>query len=364
MKKLLIVILPFIMVPALALAEPPPPPHIKPLDVKDKDSKDGPKDEDIIDKLDKKASDQPKDDADAGEKSEKAEKTEKEVTVECKPEADWPGGLKMPCDKRIKMLLYDEADVYTITTRYGYQTNIVFAPQEEIETISVGDRSLWQIIPSGNRMFIRPMEEDVLTNMTVLTNKHSYQFDLKSVSPDKTVGNIYVAQFVYPDEKKKPNAMMAAAAAVPAPPAAAAQMAMMPPPAAPAMMPPAMPAAAPAAQPGPSVMPPVYRPPITSQAPMPGMMQPVFPNYSYTYAGPDELAPLQVYDDGKSTYLKYRDVNQPLPNVFVIGSNGKEMPVHFNVRGEYVVIDAVAGEMALKNSDGTVHIYNEMLNPG
>ena len=111
------------------------------------------------------------------------------------------GNLSLRGDRRIKWLLYDETDVYTITTRYGYQTNVIFSPQEEIELISVGDRSLWQIIPSGNRMFIRPMEEDVITNMTVITNKHSYQFDLKSLSADKS-GNIYVAQFVYPDTKK------------------------------------------------------------------------------------------------------------------------------------------------------------------
>src|SRR5690349_19344959 len=110
----------------------------------------------------------------------------------------------LPSDERIKLLAYDESDVYTITTRYGYQTNIVFGPSEEIETISVGDHSMWQIIPSGNRLFIRPMEEDVTTNMTVLTSKHSYQFDLKSVPGDKTAGNIYVAMFVYKDEKKRP----------------------------------------------------------------------------------------------------------------------------------------------------------------
>jgi len=76
-------------------------------------------------------------------------------------------------DSRIKLLPYDESDVYTITTRPGYQTNVVFGRGEEIQTISVGDRSFWQLIPAGNRLFIRPMNEDVSTNMTILTNRHS-----------------------------------------------------------------------------------------------------------------------------------------------------------------------------------------------
>src|SRR5688572_30855497 len=76
----------------------------------------------------------------------------------------------LPVDNRIKILTYSPLDVYKITTKYGYQTSLVFANNEEISTVSVGDRSLWQIIPSGNRIFIRPMVDDVATNMTVITS--------------------------------------------------------------------------------------------------------------------------------------------------------------------------------------------------
>ena len=285
-----------------------------------------------------------------------------------KPETD---GLLFQGDKRIKMLMYDETDVYTITTRYGYQTNIIFSPQEEIELISVGDRSLWQIIPTGNRMFIRPMEEDVVTNMTVLTNKHSYQFDLKSLPADKT-GNIYVAQFVYPGPKTAPS------------------VGNMPPP--PGMIPPlampAMPSLPPSSSPfgvGPSVpnhtpvvsdAPPAYptqpnQPvPLTPETPAPHVVAQVSPassataNYSYTYSGPDELAPLQVYDDGHSTYLKYRNADTLTPTVFAVDPSGKETPVSYSIKGNYMVVDAVAGELAVKKNETVVHVFNEMLNPG
>ena len=236
-------------------------------------------------------------------------------------------------DSRIKTILYDETDVYTITTKYGYQTNVIFSPKEEIQTISVGDRSLWQIIPAGNRLFIRPMEDDITTNMTVITNKHSYYFDIKSIAADKTTGNIYVAKFIYPDEKKKeapaPETMHAAATTAVANPV------------------PTSATAAPSA--------------ITGA----GITQPGLPNYNYTYSGPDNLAPVQIFDDGKSTFFKFSDISQPLPNIFIVGAHGQERAVSYYVNPKnLVVVDTVAEEMALKSTAGTVHIYNETLNPG
>jgi len=216
----------------------------------------------------------------------------------------------LPVDGRIKLLMYDESDVYTITTKYGYQSNIVFGPGEEIQTISVGDRSLWQLIPAGNRLFIRPMEDGAQTNMTLLTNKHSYQFDLKSLANGKKGGNIYVARFVYPDDKPKHAAETARS-----------------------------------------------RP-----APAPVIAQPVYPNYNYTYAGPDEAAPVQAYDDGKSTFIQYRD-NQPLPSITIVDADGKEKSASYYVKNNLMVIETVAGEWRLEGNNGTVYLYNEMLNP-
>jgi type IV secretory pathway VirB9-like protein len=301
-------------------------------------------------------------------------------------------------DNRIKLMMYNETDVFTITTRYGYQTNIVFAPQEAIETISVGDRSLWQIIPAGNRIFIRPMEEDATTNMTVLTNKRSYQFDLTSLGPAMTEGNIYVATFIYPEDQKPAPADSWTLGGAPPPAEQADAAPLAPPPSAvppegmplpPASAPPPQ-AAVPMAQTAPGPLPaewyvpkpgeaapppaahaadtaPAPQPLVTGQplAPAPAMAPavPVYPNYNYTYSGADELAPLQVYDDGKYTYLKYRDWNQPPPSVYVVDAAGREAQVGFSVKGDFMFIEAVAPEMLLRSASGAIRIYNEMLNP-
>ncbi len=364
-------------------------PDIPPSDGKsDKKDKDTDKVDNKKDKSDDK--DAKKDDADSknkeendsdtdkkGKKKHKAKMNKVEDVDDVKPaehkSANTPGD-DLPGDSRIKLMLYDESDVYTVTTRYGYQTNIVFAPQEEIELISVGDRSLWQIIPNGNRMFIRPMEEDVITNMTVLTNKHSYQFDLKSLAPEKS-GNIYVARFVYEQPKRPAPPLMdtlppgyALAPGLPGMPE--------PPPAgAPFGIGPSVPSQSQIAAntgPAPSATP---LPPMNVGAPLnpanTGYSEALhagaiksYPNYSYTYAGPDEVAPLQVYDDGRSTYLKYRDVSKLAPSVFSVDKAGHETPVNYAIKGDFVVIDAVAGELELKSGGNVIHVFNEVLNPG
>ena len=240
----------------------------------------------------------------------------------------------LPVDSRIKILIYDESDVYTITTKYGYQTNLVFAPQEELQTISMGDRSLWQIIPSGNRLFIRPMDVNVTTNMTILTNKRSYQFDLVSLSEDDEAKPLYVAQFRYPEDEHKKRRRRAYSE--------------------PSVMHP--PAQDPPAAAG-------FRPVEPPAAPVPSSAAPATPNYNYTYSGPDTLAPVQVFDDGKSTFIKHRDAATPLPAISVRGADGKERPVTAYVKEEQMIINEVAGEILLKHGDQTVAVYNEVLNP-
>jgi type IV secretion system protein VirB9 len=249
--------------------------------------------------------------------------------------------------RRMLTLEYSADDIYSIPTKCGYQTSIVFDSDEEIETISVGDRSTWQIIPAGSRLFIRPLVEGIATNMTVLTNQRSYQFDIKSARGKKGPV-VYVAKFTYKPETPAPTAAPFESASAPA----ITQLPFTSPTAktTPAFVPPPMPASDPRPS-GP-------RPPAHV-----GITTPENPNYNYTYAGPDDLAPLRVYDDGSATYIKYRDVNQPIPNAYVRDASGNETMVPSRVQNGLMVIDAVAGELALKNSSGIVQIYNENINP-
>ncbi len=110
--------------------------------------------------------------------------------------------VPITADSRIKTLVFNENEVYSVTTHYGYQANIEFGRNENIEAVSVGDRVGWQIVPAGRRLFIRAMEENAHTNMTIVTNKRAYQFDLHSSASNAVFGSeelTYVLRFYYPD---------------------------------------------------------------------------------------------------------------------------------------------------------------------
>lgn len=106
-------------------------------------------------------------------------------------------------DNRIKTYVYNENEVFLLVIHYGYQSNIEFANGEEVETISIGDSYAWKVTPVGRRLFIKPLEENIHTNMTVITNKRTYQFDVMSKLPDENIDNelVYVVRFYYPDQE-------------------------------------------------------------------------------------------------------------------------------------------------------------------
>ena len=83
-------------------------------------------------------------------------------------------------DDRVKQVLYDQNQVYEIVGTYGYQTSIEFANDETIKVVALGDSIAWETVPYQNRLFIKPVESNAATNMTVLTNKRTYYFKLTS----------------------------------------------------------------------------------------------------------------------------------------------------------------------------------------
>ncbi len=285
-------------------------------------------------------------------------------------------GIPVPIatDSRIKTLVYNENDVFSILTHYGYQCNIEFGFGEEIQTLSLGDRVGWQVIPSGRRVFIRSMEDSSRTNMTVVTNRHTYQFDLKSapISQNPEEELVYVVRFFYPDEEKDRigPAPYSDAPAAPAPTYAPPPMMPQQPAApygyAPTYAPP--PAYNYAPQPAYNYAPPQapaysYAPPPPSAAPA----APAYPatsatpaayNYDYTYTGPDALAPLQLFDDGRSTYFKFANP-QLVPMITRVGQDGKETALKASLSGGYVVVEGVNARLSVRSDNNVLCVYNE-----
>ena len=218
-------------------------------------------------------------------------------------------------DSRIKTLVYNENDVYRLVTHYGYQSNIEFSSRESIETISLGDRVGWQVVPAGRRLFIRPLTEDGHTNMTVITNKHAYQFDLYSGSgqlkPAEDVA--YVVRFYYPDDDRNAAPPMIAA------PTNAEQL---------------------------SNAVETARPAVNNL------------NFRYTFTGPDALAPMKVFDDGSATYFQLHQ--QAV--ITVVSRDGKETPVKPTMTSDgFLKVPVISGKFTLHYGKEFVCVYNESL---
>lgn len=238
------------------------------------------------------------------------------------PGASFAADVPVPIatDSRIKTFVYNENDVFSLLTHFGYQCNIEFGRSEEVETISLGDKVGWQVVPAGRRLFIRAMEESARTNMTVVTNKRAYQFDLKSSSSTMVPNEelVYVVRFFYPDDKQNRLAPapysddFAPVTYAPAPIAAPLQV--------------AVPAA-----------PPAY-------------------NYRYTLTGPNHIAPVKMFDDGRATYFKFKGAP---PKIMIVLADGREIPATVRAQGEYIVVNHVAPRFSLRSGSDVVCIFNE-----
>lgn len=102
-------------------------------------------------------------------------------------------------DPRMQTIDYRRDQVVQIEGAAGYQVMIALAPDERIQNVALGDSGAWQVVTSqsGNMLFVRPTQDGVSTNMTVITSARFYAFDLVPVpygSPP------YEVRFNYPVE--------------------------------------------------------------------------------------------------------------------------------------------------------------------
>lgn len=231
-------------------------------------------------------------------------------------------------DSRIKTLVYDPNEVFSITTHYGYQCNIEFGFKETIQTISVGDRVGWQVSPSGQRLFIRAQEENAHTNMTVITNLRAYQFDLRSSAADAVFDSdqlTYVVRFFYPDDRGYAGNQ---------PPGG-----YLPPPPAPSA---------------------AYRVAATSVRPTSVTTPSIAPafNYHYTYSGTPAAAPLKIFDDGKRTYFKFPP--GATPQISVISTTGEIFAIATEPTTDgLLAVNAVAPRFRVDQAGQQVFVYND-----
>jgi type IV secretion system protein VirB9 len=211
------------------------------------------------------------------------------------------GAQAAAADTRIKTLPYDPDEIVRIVGHSGIQSTIQFGTDERIENVAVGSSAAWQITPNrrGSLLFVKPLAAVSRTNMTVVTDKRTYMFDL--TTGKKGAAPLYVLKFSYPDSTKDE------ASAKDAPVVLASA------PASPAVIPPA------AAR----------------------------LNFDWKVKGSDRLRPARIFDDGESLFLAWNN-KTPLPAILTMNEDKKEGPLHYRVDGEYIVLTPVPHNIVLR----------------
>ncbi|MFT3996588.1 MAG: TrbG/VirB9 family P-type conjugative transfer protein [Asticcacaulis sp.] len=213
-------------------------------------------------------------------------------------------------DSRIRTIDYVDGQVVRLDACLGFQTMITFGDNEKIENVALGDAAQWQATPNkrGNLIFIKPFIKSAFTNMSVVTSRRAYAFELrtKDAAACKKGEVIYDLRFRY---KEEPEAVTANGA------------------------------------------------PETPAAPA----LPEKRNTAYTYAGDKDLVPLRLFDDGQSTYLLWGEgVAFPAIYAFV---DGKESLVNFGYREGYIVIEQVGPAFILRRGELKATVYNDAFVP-
>lgn len=212
-------------------------------------------------------------------------------------------------DSRIRTVRYSPNEVFQFIGHYGYQSAIEFEQDERVLTVSVGDSLAWLLNPSGNRLFLKPIEQNALTNMTVITDKRSYLFELHAAETDsiRDESLTFVLRFIYPQNDQ---------GAVD----------------------------------------------FTQFEPLPDIeRQPEKFNFNYTLRGSDYISPVRIFDDGEFTYFEFRDTNTEVPAFFLVDPTGSEALINFRTRGKYIIVEQVASRFTLRRGPDITCVYNEQL---
>jgi type IV secretion system protein VirB9 len=240
-------------------------------------------------------------------------------------------------DTRIKTLVYNENEVYKLKFHYGYQSHIEFALDEEIELISIGESFSWKLTPIGRRLFIRPLDVSSHTNMTVVSNKASYEFDFRSGEYDGSSDEelVYKIKFYHPPinpEPKFPNKIAKKSS--------------------PARVLPQMPKydKTPPAQIN-----------LDLDEKISGRKKGERLSFDYSMSGESKaIKPLRVYNNGKETFFKFKNSNFIVPKISIVDSYGNEIPTKQKERNGYIVIPEVAKQFTLRMNNELICVFNSV----
>jgi type IV secretion system protein VirB9 len=195
-------------------------------------------------------------------------------------------------DPRLQIVDYSEGSIVQLRGAPGYQLMVELSPDEQVQNVAVGDSTAWQISVSktGDRLFLKPVQPDSATNMTVVTSVRQYSFDLFAFA--QPTGDMpYTVRFRYPAVGPSPD---------------------------------------------------------RKDAEYVDVSSALRRNSHYRISGDRLLRPSSVTDDGDHTYIKWPR-RSAVPAVYAIDRNGNEILANGMMRPDDVyVVDGVPGKLTFR----------------
>lgn len=212
-------------------------------------------------------------------------------------------------DDRVKQVPYDPNQVYEVVGTYGYQTSIEFANDETVKVVTLGDSIAWQTVPYQNRLFIKPVEPNAATNLTVITDKRTYYLKLTSSKARTT--QTFLVRFIYPNSNLNLNSNVSG-----------------------------------------------YAGASRSDGNTSNGIDPARLNIDYGVSGDRTAIPLtRAFDDGQFTYFLF-DRNGEIPSFYTVGPDGTESAVSPRREGPYMVVKRTASLFTLRNGNAYLCVQN------
>lgn len=201
-------------------------------------------------------------------------------------------------DPRVRQVMYNPNQVYHIVGTARYQTTIEFG-DESIKVVSLGDTVSWQTVPYQNRLFLKPVEADAETNMTVITDKRTYYFRLTSTTRPSS-DTVFLVRFHFQDAL-----------------------------------------------------------PTFSSEPRKEPLADFNLDYEVagTPKGKEAIRLLRAFDDGTFTYFEFADKTE-IPSIYLVGADGTESLVNKRREGRYMVVERLGNRYTIRNGDLFICVRN------
>jgi type IV secretion system protein VirB9 len=219
---------------------------------------------------------------------------------------DATGGARP--DQRIRYVTYDPDEVVTVDAAVGVVTHVVLEAGEAYVAHAFGDGKAWDFAVKANHYFLKAVATNADSNLTIVTDRRSYHFNLKLATGTDARATFEVS-FRYPhsDARKRRD-----------------------------------------------------------EARHQGVEETFgrrggSANVAYSMSGDLDIAPVNAWDDREFTYFKFPG-NRDIPAIYMVDVEGTESIVNRHSAGaanEIVVVHRVAARWVLRLGTRALAVWND-----